>query len=155
MPYPAATPATEASSPSTAASPMWLRKICRREAPSARKSADSRIRWAAMTSEALWMLRPATSSAIPANTPRNARKKLRNALFTAAICSLVACWPVMTWVPLGTTARTAPASRSWLMPGPALATTAVSWSLPRSSSCWALARVNATYELPPSLGWVP
>ena len=63
-------PIAEATIPMTSASPVTDARICRRDAPIARSSADSRVRWATRIENVLWMLNVATTRAMPANASR-------------------------------------------------------------------------------------
>ena len=60
---------------STSDSAITERSTCRREAPSVRSSANSRVRWATVTVKVLKMRKPPTSSATPANTSSAVRMK--------------------------------------------------------------------------------
>ena len=59
-PSPTPMPIAEATIPMASASPVTDVRICRREAPIARSSADSRVRWATRIENVLWMLNVAT-----------------------------------------------------------------------------------------------
>jgi hypothetical protein len=69
-PSPAKRPTTEAPSPITSASRMTERSTCRREAPSVRSVANSRIRCATVIESVLKMTKAPTKSAMPANESR-------------------------------------------------------------------------------------
>ena len=75
MPTPAAKPSAEATTPTTKRLGGHRRTTCRRDAPIARSSADSRVRWATRIENVLWMLNVATTSAMPAKASRNVSKK--------------------------------------------------------------------------------
>ena len=77
-PMPPKSPAIEAQMPSTSASSVTHVRICRRDAPIVRSSADSRVRWATRIENVLWMLNAATSNAMPAKMTRNVLNALRN-----------------------------------------------------------------------------
>ena len=82
-------PIAEATIPMASASPVTDERICRRDAPIARSSADSRVRWATRIENVLWMLNVATMRAMPANASRMIWKKPRKSLSMSACCSAV------------------------------------------------------------------
>ena len=69
-PIPAPRPATEPTRPTSNDSPSTDRVTWWREAPIARSSASSRVRWATSIENVLKMMNEPTNSATPANTPR-------------------------------------------------------------------------------------
>ena len=72
---PQAIPITEATKPMISVSVITERRICPREAPSVRRSANSRARWATVTLKVLKIRKPPTSSATAANTSSAVRMK--------------------------------------------------------------------------------
>ena len=69
-PRPLKSPTSEAPRPITSASRITDRRTCRRDAPSVRSVANSRIRWATVIESVLKMTKAPTKSAIPANESR-------------------------------------------------------------------------------------
>ena len=61
----------EPTAPSTTASNITDRVTCRREAPIARSSASSRLRWATRIEKVLTIRNKPTTSAMPAKISRN------------------------------------------------------------------------------------
>ncbi len=115
----------------------------RREAPIARSSADSRVRWATRIENVLWMLNVATTRAIPANARRTISNMFRKSSPICCSCSAVSSawasasmWAGSSWV-------ISSRSDSWLTPSSALTSTAeiVSGRWAKSSVAWG--RVNA------------
>ena len=88
-PSPMPMPMAEATIPMASASPVTDVRIWRREAPIARSSADSRVRWATRIENVLWMLNVATIRAMPANASRMIWKKPRKSLSMSACCSAI------------------------------------------------------------------
>ena len=72
---PHAMPTTDATTPITSVSTSTERRICPREAPSVRSSANSFVRWATVTEKVLKIRKPPTSSATAANTSSAVRMK--------------------------------------------------------------------------------
>lgn len=66
-PTPAPTPSTDPTTPSSSASTSTDRLTCRREAPTARISPISRVRWATSMENVLMIRKMPTRNAIPAN----------------------------------------------------------------------------------------
>ena len=71
------------------------RRICARDAPSTRSSANSFVRWATVTVNVLKIRKPPTSSATPANTSSAMRMKPSASERSCACCS-AASSPVRT-----------------------------------------------------------
>ena len=92
---PASTPRIEATTPTTKVSISTERRICPREAPSTRSSANSFVRWATVTVNVLKIRKPPTSSATPANTSSAMRRKPSASAKSCAVCS-AASSPVRT-----------------------------------------------------------
>ncbi len=94
-------PRIEAIRPTTTVSAMTDCRICRREAPSVRSSANSRVRWATVTANVLKIKKPPTSSATPANTSSAVRMK-PSASERSCACFSACSLPVRTvnWPPL-------------------------------------------------------
>ncbi len=115
-PRPASRPTTEATNPTASDSIRIERSTCRREAPSVRRVANSRVRWAIVIESELAITKLPTNRATPAKTSRNVFRKERKPVVAEA--SLVACWaPVRTWVSSGSTVRISATSRWGLTPG--------------------------------------
>lgn len=94
MPTPAARPVTAATVPTTNASISTDRVTWRREAPTARSSASSLVRWATSIVKVLAMMNVPTNRAIPAKTS----SAFFRPLMSAAICvawSSASCLPVV------------------------------------------------------------
>jgi hypothetical protein len=66
---PTTTPTAEATRPTTAASASTEENTCRRDAPTQRSSAISRVRWAITIVKVFAITKQATNSAITANMP--------------------------------------------------------------------------------------
>ena len=113
-PYPTARPASDAMVPITIASPTTEVSTWRREAPSARSSADSRLRWAMRIENVLWMLNEATTRAITANASRMVLNMPRNSPSMSAIISSVSSAPVRASALAGSAAAMSSRSSSWL-----------------------------------------
>ena len=69
-PRPANRPTTDASVPTTRASTTIETSTCRREAPSVRSVASSRVRWAIVIESEFAITKLPTKRAMPANTSR-------------------------------------------------------------------------------------
>jgi hypothetical protein len=69
-PSPRKSPTTDARKPITSASRSTERSTCRRDAPSVRSVANSRVRWATVIESVLKITNEPTNSAIPANASR-------------------------------------------------------------------------------------
>ena len=103
-PSPASMPTTEATMPTARDSARIERSTWRRDAPSVRRVANSRVRWAIVIESELAITKLPTNRETPANTRRNVLRKDRKPLVAAA--SLVACAaPVRTCVSWGSTGR--------------------------------------------------
>ncbi len=86
---------TEATTPTTSASRTIEPSTCRREAPSMRRVASSRVRWAIVIERELAMTKEPTNSAMPPNASRNVCRKVMNS-FVPSASSSATCWPVLT-----------------------------------------------------------
>ena len=73
----------------TSASRATAATTWRREAPIARSSADSRVRWATRIENVLWMLNVATTRAMPANASRIIWNMSRKSAPISSCCSAV------------------------------------------------------------------
>ena len=104
MPMPAAKPMAVASTPTASASAATVSTTWRRDAPTARISADSRVRWATRIENVLWMLKAATTMAMPAKASSSVWKKPRKSLSTSRCCSAVSSAPVSASTPSGSVA---------------------------------------------------
>ncbi len=112
---PSPSPRVEPTTPTTKASNSTDRVTWRRDAPSARNSASSRLRWATRIENVLMMRKEPTNRAIPAKI---SRKVLMNdsALLMLFCDSLAAASPVIASKPRGSRAWTAFARSAWLVP---------------------------------------
>ncbi|MBD2900589.1 hypothetical protein amrb99_95940 [Actinomadura sp. RB99] len=115
-PNPPASPASVAAPPITSASIAATVRTWRRPAPSARSSADSRVRCAIVIANVLWMLNAATNRATPPNAPSTIRNVLRKPSWTAVMPSSTWARLVTASVPAGSTGRMRAANSSWLTP---------------------------------------
>ena len=97
-PRPNPTPTSDASNPTSNASPSTEPRTCRPEAPSARSSASSRVRWAMTIENVLTMMNEPTNRAMIAKISRNVVKKPRPCSIWFC-CSLISLSPVITWTP--------------------------------------------------------
>ena len=122
---------------STTAVSTW-----RREAPSARSSADSRVRWATTIESVLWIVNVATSSATPANTSRNASKKSRKSAAMSASSSAVSVAPVTASRPAGSGGCDGGDELLGRHAGAARQVDGGDWSSLPSSSRWAVSVSN-------------
>ncbi len=126
-PSPEKSPITEERTPTTSASSTIDQSTCRREPPSVRIVANSRVRWAIVIEREFAITKLPTKRAIPAKASRKPWRKVMNSFVSAAsaaACSLAS----LTCVPSGSTARTFAASCSSVVP--AEAASAISSSLP-------------------------
>ena len=89
-------PTIDESTPITSDSRMIERSTCRREAPSVRSVASSRVRWAIVIDSEFAITKLPTNSAMPPNASRKSWKMLRNPLVSLVCCWACAC-PVLTW----------------------------------------------------------
>ena len=103
---PPASPATEATTATTRVSTSPATSTCPRVAPTARSSADSRVRWATRIEKVLAMLTAPTNRAMPANTRRKLRTMSRKVALISSTFSAASCAPVRASSPSGTAART-------------------------------------------------
>jgi hypothetical protein len=94
-PKPETRPIAEASSPITNDSSTTERSTCRREAPSVRSVASSRVRCATVIESVLKITNAPTKSAIPPKPSRKPRMKLMK-LATPFLSSFACCLPVRT-----------------------------------------------------------
>ena len=141
-PYPTARPASDAMVPITIASPTTEVSTWRRDAPSARSSADSRLRWAMRIENVLWMLNEATTRAMTAKASRMVLNMPRNSPSMSAIISSVSSAPVSASALAGSAAAMSSRSSSWLTPSSA-ATRIDDTSPGRPTSSAAATSVNA------------
>ena len=88
-------PTIDAPTPMTTDSAITEPITCRREAPSVRNSANSRVRWATVTENVLKIRKPPTSSATPAKTSSAVRMKPR-ASDRSCACFSACSLPVRT-----------------------------------------------------------
>lgn len=105
-------PTAEAATATTLASARVDAVTCLREAPRARSSAFSRVRWATTIAKVLWMEKVATRSAMPEKTSRSVVKRVRNWLEIMSVFSRADCCPVMASTPFGSTGVSAETSSS-------------------------------------------
>ena len=105
-PMPTTSPITEASRPMTRPSATTERMTCLREAPSVRRVANSRVRWATVIDSVLKITNAPTSSAMP---PKPSRKYFRIDIELLSSCaSSSACLALsLTWRLPGTSGATA------------------------------------------------
>ena len=102
---PRKSPTTEASVPIARDSISTENRTWRRDAPSVRSVANSRVRCAIVIEREFAITKAPTKSAIPAKPRRNFCRKFRKPLTSSA--SFVACAsPLLTCVPLGRIVRT-------------------------------------------------
>ncbi len=147
-PIPSATPMIAAPSPITKASRTTLARIWRREAPSVRNIANSRVRWATVIEKVLKIRNAATNRATPA--------KISSAVFRKPVKLLMSSrWDSTFWAPVltsrssGSAAFRFAARCSGVTPG--AAATEI-WSSSPSlpvSSC-ACGRVRTAIVAPPN-----
>ena len=116
-PRPRKRPITDASRPITNASSNTERKTCRRVAPSVRRVASSRVRWAIVIESVLAMTKLPTNSATPANASRKSWMIVRKLLVSFVSCFACAS-PVRTSAFGGSNGRTSFMSWVWLYAGP-------------------------------------
>lgn len=116
MPIPAPRPTAEETAPTTAASASVVLSTWRREAPSARRSAFSRVRWATTMAKVLWIEKIATSRAMPEKTSRRLVKSVRNWPERLSRFSSAACCPVTASTPSGSLDSSRSASCCPLVP---------------------------------------
>ena len=103
MPMPPSSPAAEAVTRDDGRLDEGEPMTWRREAPSARSRAFSRVRWATTIAKVLWMEKVATSSAMPEKTSSKVVKRVRNWPEIMSVFSSVDSWPVIASTPLGST----------------------------------------------------
>ena len=89
-------PTIDASVPIANASTSTERRTWRRDAPSVRSVASSRVRWAIVIDSVFAITKLPTNSAIPPNASRKSWKMLRKPLVSFVACCACAC-PVLTW----------------------------------------------------------
>ena len=99
---PAASPITEANTPTSAASVRTDARTWPRLAPSARRSASSRVRWAVMIENVLKMMNAPTNSAMNAKTRRAVLKNPSPSL-SASVFSSATALAVTASTPSGST----------------------------------------------------
>ncbi len=144
---PTTRPTSEASTPVTSASTSTDPSTCRRDAPSVRSVANSRVRCAIVIESEFAITNAPTNSATPPNARRNFCRNERKSVTSDA--SLVACAaPVLTWVVGGRMPCTCEMSCSGETPP--LAAIRIWSSLPcLSNRCWAVARSKPASVAPP------
>ncbi len=130
IPIPPSTPATEAASPTTTASARVAPSTWPRAAPSARSSAFSLVRCATTMAKVLWMVKVATSSAMPAKTSSRVVNMVRKRLDTCAVASSETFVPVTASSPAGSFAVSAVTSSCWETPPEARNWIEVAWPCP-------------------------
>ena len=123
-PRPTPNPMAEATTPMISASRATAVTTCRREAPIARSSADSRVRWATRIENVLWMLNVATTRAIPANARRTISNMFRKSSPICCSCSAVSSAWVSASMWAGSNWVISSRSASWLTPSSAPTSTA-------------------------------
>jgi hypothetical protein len=147
-PIPSTMPRIDASRPITVASSSTERSTCRRLAPSVRRIANSRVRWATVIENVLKMMKAPTSTAVNANASRSGVRKLLIPPATWSVCSLAASAPVCTLTSFGSAAATRFLSSSGLTPGSALRYTTDVRSVRLNQAC-ASSNVVPTIVAPP------
>ena len=135
------------SVPPPTASRRTDRLTWRRDAPSARSSASSRLRWATRIEKVLMMRKIPTTRATPAKTSRNVVMKPRTSSRPSLLTSTISS-PVRTCSPSGTTAVTASASSVWATPSAARSVIELNASSPPRNCSWA-ARVSKMVRVAP------
>ena len=115
----------------------------RRDAPIARSSADSRVRWATRIENVLWMLKVATTSAIPAKARRITSNMPRKSDSMSASCSAVSSCCVSASMRAGSSWAISSRSVVPLTPSSAATSTLESASGRSSSRLRAASSVNA------------
>ncbi|CNG73650.1 Uncharacterised protein [Mycobacterium tuberculosis] len=154
-PSPPASPARVAAAPTTRASKPTIATTCRRPAPRARSSADSRVRCAIVIANVLWIENAATSSATPPNaasTTRNTRRKpLSTRLMPSSTCALF----VTASTPAGRTGAMREASSAWLTPSSARTATPLMRPVPLAMCSRAPASENAVNDVSPKASSSP
>ena len=116
---PSPSPSVEPSRPTTKASISTDRVTCLLEAPSARSSASSRLRWATRIEKVLTMRKAPTTSEMPAKINRKVRRKLMASSRSEALSS-AALSPVTASKPSGSRSATSSRSCSWDTPSRAV-----------------------------------
>ena len=149
-PTPAPRPTTAAKKPIASASAATPASTWPRDAPIARSSAVSRVRWATTIAKVLWMLNVATSSAMPAKASRNVLKKPRKSASSVSIASSTSSCPVSASWAAGNSASTDERSCSSETPGSACRSTAYKPSGSPSRTVWAVSVSNQAKVTPPS-----
>ena len=96
------------------------RRTWRRDAPSVRRVASSRVRWVIVIESEFAITNEPTKSAIPPNASRKSCRKLRK-LSVSLASDFACCVPVFTCVPGGRTPRIWAASCAGVTPGLAFA----------------------------------
>ena len=142
-PRPTPNPMAVATTPMASASRATATTTWRREAPIARSSADSRVRWATRIENVLWMLNVATTSAIPAKASRIVWNMSRKSAPMSSCCSAVSSACVSAWMRAGTCSTISSRSVSWLTPASAATRTAEIVSGRWANSSLACGSVNA------------
>ena len=124
-------PVTDATEPRTSDSTTIAVSTCRREPPSVRTVANSRVRCAIVIESEFAITKLPTKSAIPPNASRKPRRKEMNE-FVSEASSCACCEPVFACAVGGRIARTF--LRSCASDTPGFAATAISSSLPGLSN---------------------
>ena len=152
-PMPRPRPRPAATSPMTNDSAITENRTWRREAPTARSSASSRVRWATRIENVFQMISAPTSSEIAAKPSRPVVKKLSPSA-TAALDSATTSADVTASSPPGRTAAMRSRSSSGEVPGsPATAISSNTPALP--STCCAVARSKVAMVAPARLSASP
>ncbi len=138
---PRPSPTVEPSTPSTNDSSCTERVTWRREAPSARSRASSRLRWATRIENVLTIRNEPTTSEMPAKISRKIVRKLIASSRSVA-CSSAWTSPVTASKPSGIAAATSARSCSWLTPSAAVTQMVLNASWPPRKSSWARGVVN-------------
>ena len=113
---PSPSPTSEATRPSARDSSSTDRSTCRREAPSVRRVANSRARWATVIESVLKITKAPTNRATAPKPSRNSRMKCRN--FETSLPSAFACSaPVFTCADAGRIRLISPARYAGATPG--------------------------------------
>ncbi len=91
-PRPRRSPTIDASTPTTRDSIMIDRRTCRRDAPTVRSVASSRVRWAIVIESEFAITKAPTKSAIPPNESRNVRRNVMKEFVSfGVLLRLVGC----------------------------------------------------------------
>ena len=140
-------PITDATTPTTSASTKIELMTWRRDAPSVRSVANSRVRWAMVIESEFAITNEPTNSAIPPNASRNPWRNVMNSFVSAASSCACAC-AVRAWAFGGRIGRISESSCWSETPG--FAATAISSRRPSfSKSRCAVGRSKPASVAPP------